>query len=229
MSDSVVDVATHDDLVSALGRAGDTTRAILLVGGADFTETERLAELRGFFALLAGYLDRTGTAVVDGGTDSGVMRLIADARRERDGAFPLVGVAPRGAFDRTTRTGAPISVAPDHTLVVVVPGREFGDETAWLFDAADHLAGGSAPTIVVNGGRLTLDEAFLRLGQGHLVVAVEGTGRAADELAANEDLRASGKLRVIPVAVGESDLAEALEQPLPPRAENESEARGTSQ
>ena len=36
---------------------------------------------------LAAYLEATGTALVDGGTDSGVMRLIGEARADRGGAL----------------------------------------------------------------------------------------------------------------------------------------------
>ena len=214
VAESVRQVTTPQAIVAALGRRDDTSRAILLVGGAAFTETERLEALRRLFATLAGYLERTGTAVVDGGTDSGVMRLMADARTAIGGSFRLVGVAPIGAFERTTRAGDPIRVAPDHSVVFLVPGSEFGDEMPWLFFAADHLAGGAAPTIVVNGGRLSREEARARLFAGHRVVTVAGSGRAADELAedaALEDLRASGRLRVIPLDADEAALSAAIE------------------
>jgi hypothetical protein len=211
MSKSVREVANQAELIHALGSAPAGGRAVILLGGADFTEPDRLARLRRFFATLAAYLERTGTAVADGGTDSGVMRLIAEARTAVAGTFRLIGVAPGGAFSRATRTGAPIEVARDHDLVLLVPGSRFGDETEWLFAAADHLAGGSAATIVVNGGQLTFDEAQLRLAAGHRVIAVGGSGRAADDLAADMGLRASGRLVVIPLTVDAQRLAAALE------------------
>jgi hypothetical protein len=200
-----------DDLTAALGPAQPGRRAVILIGGADLTEDRRTIELRRFFGVLASYCQRTATTVTDGGTNSGVMRLIADARSKVDGSFGLIGVAPGGAFERTTRTGAPIELAPDHDLVLLVPGSRFGEETAWLFAAADHLANGSAPTIVVNGGHLTFEEANLRLATGYRVIAVQGSGRAADELVADEGLRASGKLRVIPLAVDDASLAASIE------------------
>jgi hypothetical protein len=140
-----------------------------------------------------------------------VMRLIAEARAAIGGDFTLVGVAPAGAFERPTRTGQDIEPAPGHSLVVLVPGSAFGDETEWLFRAADHFAGGAAPTLVVNGGELSMREAVLRLSRGSIVVAVEGSGRAADELAADEGLRASGRLRVIPLASDVAAIAGAME------------------
>ena len=229
MPDSMheVEVATQADLIAALGAPAPDRRAVILVGGADHTEPELRAELRALFDTLAAYCERTSTTVLDGGTDSGVMRLIGEARARLGGAFPLVGVSPRGAFERPTRDGEPVELALDHSMVLLVPGSEFGDETAWLFTAADHLAGGSAPTLVVNGGRLTLDEAHLRLDGGHPVIVVEGSGRAADELAADEGLRASGRLRVVPLTVDDAGLEASLAGNRPPQAtRHRTEKRG---
>ena len=183
---------------------------MILIGGADFTDPDLLVALRSFFDTLARFLDATGTTIVDGGTDTGVMRLIAEARMAIGGTFGLVGIAPEGAFRRLTRTGEPIEIARDHDLVITVPGSRFGDETSWLFAAADDLGGGAAPTLVVNGGRLTLEEANLRLAAGHQVIAVAGSGRAADELADDQGLRGSGRLRVIPLDVSAGGLADAI-------------------
>jgi hypothetical protein len=212
MPDSVRAIATMAELTETLGPAPEDGRAVILIGGADFTEPALLGTLRTFFGSLADHLERTATALIDGGTDSGVMRLIADARADIHGRFPLIGIAPTLAFSRPTRTGAPIEVARGHSLVVLVPGSHFGEETPWLFAAADHLGDGSAATLIVNGGTLALDEARQRMDAGHTVLAVAGSGRAADELAADEGLRASGRLRVIPLSADEAAIAAALER-----------------
>jgi hypothetical protein len=211
MPDSMRTVDSLAELAAALGPAAAGGRAVILLGGADFTEPDRIVELRQFFGTLAGNCQRTGSAVVDGGTDSGVMRLFAEARVAAGGTFRLIGVAPRGAFERTTRTGGPILPARDHDLILRVPGDRFGDETEWLFAAADHLAGGASATVVVNGGHLARDEAHLRLAAGHRVIAVEGSGRTADDLAADQGLRGSGRLVVVPLTVDARTLAAALE------------------
>lgn len=210
MTAALREVTSEADLVDALGPAPADGRALILLGGADATEPERFAALQAFFVTLARHCEQTGTTVVDGGTDSGVMRLIGDARAAIGGTFRLVGVAPAGAFKRPTRAGAAIAPAPHHSVILRVPGSWFGDETRWLFMAADHVGGGSAATIVVNGGRLTLDEAHQRLASGRAVIAVQGSGRAADQLAGDEALRASGRLRVMQLTVDEVGLAEAL-------------------
>jgi hypothetical protein len=213
MTGSVRHVASEADLLAALGPIEAGSRAIILIGGADATEPERLEELRRFFDTLVRHCEATRTTVVDGGTDSGVMRLIAEARTAVLGTFRLIGVAPEAAFDRPTKAGEQIAPARDHSMILAVPGEWFGDETRWLFATGDHLAGGAAPTIVVNGGALTMDEALQRLEQGHRVIAVAGSGRAADELAADrayETLRTSGRLRVMHLTADEAGLIEAL-------------------
>jgi SLOG in TRPM, prokaryote len=210
MSSKVCNVDSIDQLIAELAREPLPRSAIALIGGADHLAAEDRAAMDRLFEMLVDYLDRTDTAVVDGGTDSGVMRLIGRERANRPSAFRLVGVAPRGALGRRTRDGAEIRLAPGHPEIFLVPGSQFGEETAWLFAAADHLAGGAAPTIVINGGHLTHEEAILRLDADRLVVTVEGSGRAADELAADDGLRGSGRLRVIPLSADEAILRAAL-------------------
>lgn len=217
MTSPLIPVEAQPDLEAALA-AFVRERSLLLIGGADFAGTDPavLGGIRAVLLTLASHCERTGTAVVDGGTDAGVMRWFAEARAAIGGSFPLIGVAPRFAFERETRTGRPITVAPWHSTVLAVPGDRFGDETEWLFAAADHLGGQPAPTVLVNGGELAATEARMRLADGHIVVAVAGTGRAADELAAEAEpeagLRPSRRLRVIPLAADESTLAAALEE-----------------
>ena len=201
------------DIERELSRFPATGRSLLLVGGADFTDCppDVLDAIQRFLERLARVCEAAGAAVVDGGTDSGVMRWFAEAREAIGGTFPLIGVAPAGAFDRSTRTGASIRPAAGHSIVLAVPGDRFGDEQERLFEVVDRL-GLAAPTVVVNGGRLSLEEARLRLEAGYVVLAVAGSGRAADELAADEGLRASGRLRVLPLDVDVPTLAAVLEE-----------------
>jgi SLOG in TRPM, prokaryote len=205
-------VSSGAELIDALGPAEPQGRALILIGGADLMPEGERIQVETLFRQLVTHVDRTHTAVVDGGTNSGVMRLIGELREEIGGTFRLVGVVPAGALERTTSDGQPIMLASGHPEIILVPGSKFGDETDWLFAAADHLAAGDAPTLVVNGGQLTLEEAHQRLTAGKRVVAVEGSGRAADELASDEGLRLSGRLHVIPLTADPAVLAGALEE-----------------
>jgi hypothetical protein len=186
-------------------------RAVVLVGGAEGAADAELARIRGFLATLVDHLERTETVLLDGGTDTGVIGLVGDARAAAAASFRLIGVVPAGVLERPTRNDESIRLEPGHDEILLVPGDTFGDETPWLFGAADLLNAGPAPTIVVNGGAITMAEARLRLDGGHVVVAVAGSGRTADALANDTGLRRSGRLRVVDLAAAESEIAAALD------------------
>ena len=184
-------VHVHDpaDLAGALDTLGlqRGCPVLTLVGGAAGMTGGHLDTLRTALRDAAlPLLDRLGAAVVDGGTDSGVMRVIGRARHEGRCTFPLVGVAAQGTVrvpGGSTDPDAP-ELERHHTHVVLVPGDEWGDESPWLADVADALAAGApSVTIVVNGGRITYDDAAASLSRGRPVVVLAGTGRTADAIA----------------------------------------------
>jgi SLOG in TRPM, prokaryote len=127
-------------------------------------------------------------AIVDGGTDSGVMRLVGKAHAEAGAQTPLVGVAVRRLVrvpDRAWRdvAGDAADVEPHHTHLILVPGKDWGDESPWLSAVAAHLSAGcGAVTLVVNGGAITLSDVRHSVSAGRPVVVAAGTGRSADLL-----------------------------------------------
>jgi hypothetical protein len=180
----------HDraGLSRALHDAGlvDVAPTVVLVGGAggmsqsDLDRTEQVIE-RGIIPAVVG----TAAAIVDGGTDSGVMRLAGGARSVRGASFALVGVVGADTVEgqgSEPERGAPLE--PNHTMFVVVPGKTWGDEAPWLFRVAQMISG-SRPvvTVLLNGGAIAWKEIEESVRRGQRVVAVGGTGRAADELA----------------------------------------------
>jgi hypothetical protein len=138
-----------------------------------------------------------GAAVVDGGTDEGVMRLLGEARA-RAGSFPLIGVAVESLAvgPEATPHGEQALLEPNHTHVILVPGKRWGDEVPWLADVA-HVLARDRPsvTVVINGGEIAYADAAASISAGRPVLAVEGTGRTADALAA-----ASGGTQADPYA-----------------------------
>jgi hypothetical protein len=209
------------DVVSDLPAALDTLGVgrgrpvLVLVGGADGMSQEylsRTAEVLG--RQVVPVLARLGAAVVDGGTDSGVMRAIGQARSAAGADFPLIGVAVEG-----TVSGA-VEIEPGHSHVILVPGDSWGDESPWLADVAGAVAGPApSATLVINGGKITYDDIACSLERHRSVVVLAGTGRAADAIAAaadgqGEDPRArqvagSPLTRVVDIDDG-SALAEML-------------------
>jgi hypothetical protein len=131
-------------------------------------------------------LSRHGVLVVDGGTDSGVRKVMGEAVQGTDGG--LLGVAASGTVTVPGRTptnqdAAPLD--PHHRAILLVPGRQWGDESPWIAAVAGTAAGARASaTLVVNGGNVTYDDARHSVEARRPLVVVAGTGRAADEIAA---------------------------------------------
>jgi len=198
---------------------------VVLVGGAGGLDDSHLARLRPFFEQgLAPVVDALGAAVVDGGTDAGVMALIGQARAKLGATFPLVGVAASGTVEAAANSGATreaLSLEPHHTHVVLVPGSTWGEESPWLASVASELAGDSpSVTVVLNGGEVTLDDVTRSVKAGRSVLVVAGSGRAADTLAAalageRQDpraakLAASGMLQSVELSEGPHTLARTV-------------------
>ena len=168
---------------------------LVVVGGADglaAADHERLAPLIENLAALA---ERRGAAVVDGGTDVGVMQLLGRARA-RGLTFPLVGVVVAGlaAEPPAEPRDGQASLEPNHSHVLLVPGAEWGDEVPWLAQAAGILAGDKpSVTILVNGGDIAYADAAASIAEGRRVLAVAGSGRSADSVAAAVHGEPAGK------------------------------------
>jgi len=176
------------DLVSQFDL--DLPRPVLVVvGGAGNMSPETFARLGQLFTdVIAPAIDRIGAIVVDGGTDSGVMSLIGDARATSGSSFPLIGVSAIGTIDcpgiENDNSDA-AALEEHHTHFILVPGDDWGDESHWIAATATQIAG-SAPscTIVINGGNITWKDVANSVEAGRKTLVFDGSGRAADELAA---------------------------------------------
>lgn len=185
----VVEAASGGDLPGVLGEAG-LRRArpiVVLVGGADGMDAGVLDRLQDLVHTdLVPLLDEHDVAVVDGGTDAGVMRAIGRARSAAGGRFPLVGVAARGtvALPGTSPATDAAAAEPHHTHLLLVPGDSWGDEAPWLAAVADVLAGGRpSATLLVNGGEIAFADVERSVERGRPVIVLAGTGRTADAIA----------------------------------------------
>lgn len=153
-------------------------------------------------------------AVVDGGTDTGVMQLMGRARAESRRDFPLVGVIPStlAALPGRPAHADAAQVEPNHTHFVLVPGDTWGDEGPWLARLAEMIGDRSA-TVLVNGGEISRHDAELCVQAGRPLIVLAGSGRTADALAAaaagrppdevSERIAATGLVR--PVEVHDRD------------------------
>jgi SLOG in TRPM, prokaryote len=174
--------------VAALGLHGSRP-VIVLVGGAGGLDDRDAERLRTLFADgLVSTAVRCGAAAIDGGTLSGVMRLLGEAHHAAAAGTPLVGVAAAGTVavpgDPPPDTEA-APLEPHHTHFVLVPGDEWGAEAVWIADVAAAVAGGMpSVTVLVNGGEIAYDDVERSTAAGRPVITLAGSGRTADQLAA---------------------------------------------
>jgi hypothetical protein len=209
-----------------LNRAHPT---LVLVGGAGGISEADLHRLQQLFAeAIAPIVEKLGVIVVDGGTDAGIMRFIGQARTAMEGTFPLVGVVAVGTVilpDRPPNNPDAAPLEPNHTHFVLVPGTNWGDESPWLAQTASVLSEGyPSVTLVVNGGEITLLDVSYSVNAKRPAIALEGTGRTADKLAAAlrgeatdrraQELVSSGYIQAIDLLNNPAQLTEAIAQKL---------------
>jgi hypothetical protein len=186
-----VQVRDPKDLPAALLRMGlrIPLPVVAIVGGAGGLDEQTAARLESTFVhVLAPLIADVSGVAVDGGTDSGVMRLLGAARAGGGYDFPLVGVAAEGTVVQPGRPPPRADAAPldaNHSHFILVPGSEWGDESVWLARTATDIAGGVASvTVLINGGAVALHDAESSIAAGRPVLVVDGTGRTADRVAA---------------------------------------------
>ncbi len=202
---------------------------LVVVGGAGKLSEAEMSRLRPLFVeVLAPLAEALGACVADGGTDSGVMRLMGQARAQTQATFSLIGVAPIGTVAvpgaSLPRPDAAL-LEPNHTHFVLVPGSEWGDDSPWLLRVASVLAK-EAPsvTVAVDGGENTWNDVSQSVEAGRRVIAVAGSGRAADVLASAlrgetvdrraKALVASGLVQAVDTSADPDALAGAIERVL---------------
>ncbi len=178
-------------LRSALGLENGAPVLVVIGGATELTgaQADRAEQMLG--SAVPAAAEVCGAAVVDGGTASGIMRIIGAARARRPAALPvLVGVAPAGQVTYPGGAGAPDGPGRDltqldqnHSHFVLADSGEWGGETALLMDLAAALADGQRPVLALaGGGTIALAEVLTAVRRGWPVFVVQGTGGLADSL-----------------------------------------------
>ena len=164
------------------------TAVLILIGGASkMSDTELESQLALFDEAVVPVCAELGVTVVDGGTDAGVMGSMGRASVHATRAIPLVGVAPAALVDvpgEPTDETERERLEPNHQFFVLVPGGAWGDESPWLTAVGLVIADGMPVLeLLVNGGEISKMDVTQAISAGVPVIAVDGTGRTADELA----------------------------------------------
>jgi hypothetical protein len=223
----IIEVSEMGELAIALEQIGlsDSHPVLVLVGGASQISAADFLRIQSLFVnILAPIAQNLGAYVVDGGTDAGVMHLMGNARKQINGKFPLIGVAPIGKVllpDQITTSADSAPLEPNHTHFVLIPGNNWGDESPWIMEVATVLSGtASSVTVLINGGEVTFIDALNSVSAERLVIVIAGSGRTADKLAIAlqgeptderaKDLAASGKLRTIDLSADSQELSHTI-------------------
>lgn len=153
---------------------------IAIIGGVNIDD-RCISGLKALFNVIALLAQSHQLAIVDGGTNYGIMRLMGEARANIDGTFPLIGVLPAA---KVTGNQTNVELESHHTHILLCPGEEWGDESLWLARLASVLSEKKPSiTILANGGAVAWLDVACSLAEGRTVVTVAGTGRTADILA----------------------------------------------
>lgn len=222
-----IQLDTPDDLAAVVHQLGFVKQrpALVIIGGASKLSEAEFHQLQTIFVeVLAPLAQKWQAVVIDGGTDTGVMRLMGQARSARCANFPLVGVTPLGLVTLPTEvatTPEAASLEPHHTHFVLVPGSTWGDESIWIAKVASAIAASASVTVLINGGEITWKDALQSVKADRSIIVIAGTGRTADLIATAldghsdderaESLIASGLVRAIDLDTGAETLTAMIE------------------
>ena len=175
---------------------------IVLVGGAGGIGWLDKFPMRKAIKIIARLAEETQSVVVDGGTQAGIMTEIGGQRKRNKFSFPLIGVV----FDSLLMKKEPQSILdPNHTHFFLIPGDNWGDESAWISKIATAIAGDrKSITVLVNGGNISRTDVGYSVLEDRPTFVMRGTGRMADQITLGE--------KIIPVDISRKpdDILEFL-------------------
>lgn len=179
---------------------------IVLVGGASGIGWLDKFPMRKAIGIVARLAEETQSVVVDGGTQAGIMQEIGTQRSRNRFSFPLIGIV----FDSLLMQEKAHSILdPNHTHFFLVPGQDWGDESAWISKIATAIAGEkNSITILVNGGNISKTDVEYSLLENRPTFVMRGTGRMADEI------ELTGKVLAVDISQKSEKIQEFLKTKL---------------
>jgi hypothetical protein len=161
---------------------------IFITGGAGYMSDDDKHLTMEIIRTIAEFAERQNAVVIDGGTESGIMQMIGDARKDAGYAFPLVGVAPMGkvSFPGYRNPKEEAYLEDSHSHFVLVDGEDWGVESEVIIRLTRSLSNDRrlpAVGVLINGGKIASQEVYLAVSKQLPMLILEGSGRFADEVA----------------------------------------------
>jgi hypothetical protein len=151
-----------------------------LVGGASGIGLWDKIPMGRAIRVVARLAEETGSIVIDGGTEAGIMKEIGKQRKRNKFSFPLIGVV---VDPLTMQEKSKPILDSNHTHFFLVPGENWGDESSWISKIATAIAGKQKSiTILINGGEISKTDVEYSLVENRPAFVMRGTGRMADEI-----------------------------------------------
>lgn len=184
-------VPKDNDPAQVLGLFGlqQAQPTIFVSGGASYMSDEDKQRVGTILQGVADFAQEKGAVVIDGGTESGVMQMVGDARNNHNHTFPLIGVSPLGkvSFPGYKNPNEEAYLEDSHSHFVLVSGENWGDESQTIINltnAVCHRGKKPAIGILINGGRIAMHEVYLASTTQNKIpmLVLEGSGRTADEI-----------------------------------------------
>ena len=160
---------------------------LLIIGGADSIDEKAGSRLVQLFGRgIARAAADLNAVIIDGGTQSGVMKMMGQGVADRGFKSPLIGVAPLGLVSYPGSQGeGKTPLDPNHSHFVLVEGNEWGSETNVIFKLMSGLASKAhAVVLLAGGGAVSKNESLQAVRQSLPLIVIEGSGDMADEIAA---------------------------------------------
>ena len=185
---------------------------MMIAGGAALMTEAFYPNLTHLFTDGIAHLAASHTMlIIDGGTQAGVMQLMGTGVAEKGRRSPLFGISPAG---RVRYPGQRVygnddedtaQLDPNHSHFVLVETDEWGGETATMYELAHYFSQEhSSIALLVNGGAIAIKEVLYNVRQQRPVIVLEGSGRAADDIA--------HLWREKPLTISNPELAEIIQQ-----------------
>lgn len=204
---------------------------IMIVGGAALMDQSHYPILAHLFTHSIANLAATrNTLIIDGGTQSGVMEIMGKGVAEQQHKSALLGVSPDGKVSypgklSTERNEELTPLDPNHSHFVLVDTNEWGGETVTIYTLAEALSQNRpSVAIIINGGPIAIKEAVYNVRQKRPIIVLEGSGRAADDIAylwkekpstipdpELAEIIQHGKIHLFPITGSEAELVQLMQ------------------